>query len=173
MRIDALELTRLETLLTEILHAVVDHLAPWEIKRLSYTSKRLRQVLFRNVKFEFSLTGIKGLKHLLESNVCGYIASFTYEITELLNPEILDFDLFRVNPSQPGNWTIPWRNPSVLVCNTTVFPRESLVPFNNMDILLYVESSARKQGSGPDTEAVSASFVILWILDLPILKLRF
>ncbi|OBT47084.1 hypothetical protein VE00_03134 [Pseudogymnoascus sp. WSF 3629] len=96
MRINAPKSTRLKTLPTEILHAVVDHLAPWEIKRLSYTSKRLRQaclsILFRNVTFDFSLTRIEGLKDLLKSNVCSYIVSFTYEITELLNP---DFDLFR------------------------------------------------------------------------------
>ncbi|OBT49884.1 hypothetical protein VE04_09715 [Pseudogymnoascus sp. 24MN13] len=99
MRIDAPESTRLETLPTEILHAVVDHLAPWEVKRLSCTSKRLRHaclsILFCNVTFDFSLTGIEGLKDLLKSNVCSYIVSFTYEVTELLNPKILDFDLFR------------------------------------------------------------------------------
>ncbi|KFZ15857.1 hypothetical protein V502_05382 [Pseudogymnoascus sp. VKM F-4520 (FW-2644)] len=90
MSIDTPELTRLETLPTEILQAVVGHLAPWDIKGLSCTSKRLRQaclsILFRHVKFEFSLAGIEGLKDLLKSNVCGHIASFTYEITELLNP---------------------------------------------------------------------------------------
>ena len=88
MTIDNLELTPLETLPTEILHAVVGHLAPWEFKGLSCTSKRLRQaclsILFSHVKFEFSLAGIRGLKDLLKSNVCGHIASFSYEITELL-----------------------------------------------------------------------------------------
>lgn len=39
MRIDAPELTRLETLPTEILLAVVDHLPVWEIKDLSRASK--------------------------------------------------------------------------------------------------------------------------------------
>ena len=90
MTIDIPELTPLETLPTEILQAVVDHLAPWEIKRLSCTSKQLRQaclsILFRRVKFEFSQAGIEGLKDLLKLNVCGHIASFTYEITELLKP---------------------------------------------------------------------------------------
>jgi hypothetical protein len=43
MSINTSELTRLETLLTEILHAVVDHLLVWEIKNVSCASKRLRQ----------------------------------------------------------------------------------------------------------------------------------
>ncbi|KFY96261.1 hypothetical protein V500_02543 [Pseudogymnoascus sp. VKM F-4518 (FW-2643)] len=88
MSIDTPELTRLETLPTEIIHAVVDYLPLWEIKDLSCASKRLRQaslsILFRHVKFKFSQTGIEGLKDLLKSNVCGHIASLTYEITELL-----------------------------------------------------------------------------------------
>ncbi|KFY66238.1 hypothetical protein V496_02135 [Pseudogymnoascus sp. VKM F-4515 (FW-2607)] len=108
MRIDAPELTRLETLPTEILHAVVDHLAPWDIKRLSCSSKRLRQaclsILFRHVKFKFSLTGIEGLKDLLKSNVCGHITSFTYEFAELLKTEILDFDLFRSDILTPDSY---------------------------------------------------------------------
>ncbi len=78
MSIDTPQLSRLETLPTEILHAVVDHLAPWGIKRLSCTSKRLRQaclsILFRHVKFELSQAGIEELKDLLKSNVCGHIA---------------------------------------------------------------------------------------------------
>jgi hypothetical protein len=90
MSIDTPELTRLETLPTEILLAVVDHLPVWEIKDLSRASKRHRQAclstLFRHVKFEFSQAGVEGLNDLLKSNVCGHIASFTYEITELLNP---------------------------------------------------------------------------------------
>ncbi|KFY50810.1 hypothetical protein V495_00083, partial [Pseudogymnoascus sp. VKM F-4514 (FW-929)] len=95
MIIDIPELTRLETLPTEILQAIVDHLSIWEIKHLSCASKQLRQIclsiLFRHVKFEFSQAGIEELNDLLKSNVSGYIASFTYEITELLKPEILDF----------------------------------------------------------------------------------
>ena len=90
MSINTPELTRLEMLPTEILHAVVNYLPLWEIKYLSCASKRLRQaclsILFRHVKFEFSKAGIEGLKDLLRSNVCGHIASFTYEITELLKP---------------------------------------------------------------------------------------
>mgnify|MGYP001582933884 CR=1 FL=1 len=88
MSIDTPELTRLETLPTEILHAVVDYLPLWEIKDLSCASKRLRQaslsILFRQLEFEFSQAGIEGLKDLLKSNVCRHIASFTYEFTELL-----------------------------------------------------------------------------------------
>lgn len=80
----------LETLPTEILHAVAGLLPPWDIKHLSCTSKRLRQaclsILFRRVKFEFSQTGIKGLKGLLKSNVRIHVVSFTYEVTELLKP---------------------------------------------------------------------------------------
>ncbi|KFY78339.1 hypothetical protein V499_02482 [Pseudogymnoascus sp. VKM F-103] len=82
MSIDTPELTPLETLPTEILQAVVD------LGDLSCASRRLRQaclsILFRRVKFEFSQAGIEGLKDLLKSNVCGHIASWTYEITELL-----------------------------------------------------------------------------------------
>ncbi|KFY98160.1 hypothetical protein V498_01626 [Pseudogymnoascus sp. VKM F-4517 (FW-2822)] len=99
MSIDTPELTRLETLPTEILYSVIDHLPVRQIKNLSCASKRLRQAclstLFRHVKFEFSPAGIEGLNDLLKSNICGSIASFTYEITELLKPEILDFDRFR------------------------------------------------------------------------------
>ncbi|KAG9228391.1 hypothetical protein BJ875DRAFT_547775 [Amylocarpus encephaloides] len=115
MTIDTSELSPLETLLTEILQAVVGHLIPWDIKGLSYTSKRLRQaslsILFRHVKFEFSLAGIKGLKDLLKSNVCGHIVSFSYGITELLKTgtylqslEILDFDLFRSKILTPDSY---------------------------------------------------------------------
>jgi hypothetical protein len=90
MTIGTPELTRLETLPTEILHAVVDHLPLWEIKLLSCTSKRLRQaclsILFRRVKFKFSQAGIEGLEGLLKSNVRSHVASFTYEVTELLKP---------------------------------------------------------------------------------------
>ncbi|KFY03100.1 hypothetical protein O988_01696 [Pseudogymnoascus sp. VKM F-3808] len=107
MSIDSPELARLETLPTEILHAVVDHLPVWEIKDLSCASKRLRQaclsILFRHVKFEFSQTGIEELNDLLKSNVSGYIASFTYEITELLKTEILDFDRFRSDILTPDS----------------------------------------------------------------------
>ncbi|KFZ19232.1 hypothetical protein V501_00758 [Pseudogymnoascus sp. VKM F-4519 (FW-2642)] len=137
MSIDTPELTRLETLPTEILHAVVDHLPVWEIKDLSCASKRLRHpmeillavvdhlpvweikdlscaskrlrqaclsTLFRHVKFEFSQAGIEGLNDLLKSNVYGHIASFTYEITELLNPEILDFSRFRSDILTPDSY---------------------------------------------------------------------
>lgn len=88
MSIDTPELTRLETLPTEILHAVVDLLPLWDVKNLACTSTRLRQaclsILFRCVKFKFSQAGIEGLKDFLKSNICGHVASFTYEITELL-----------------------------------------------------------------------------------------
>ena len=88
MSIDTPELTRLETLPTEILHAVINHLPLWQVKNLSCASKRLRQaclsILFRYVTFEFSQVGTEGLNNLLKSNVCSHIASFTYEITELL-----------------------------------------------------------------------------------------
>ncbi|KFY50997.1 hypothetical protein V495_00022 [Pseudogymnoascus sp. VKM F-4514 (FW-929)] len=108
MTIDSPELTRLETLPTEILLAVVDHLPVWEIKDLSRASKRLRQAclstLFRHVKFEFSQAGVEGLNDLLKSNVCGHIASFTYGITELLNPEILDFSRFRSDILTPDSY---------------------------------------------------------------------
>ncbi|OBT89441.1 hypothetical protein VE02_02027 [Pseudogymnoascus sp. 03VT05] len=107
MSIDTPELTRLETLPTEILYAVIDHLPVWQIKNLSCASKRLRQVclstLFRHVKFEFSQAGIEGLNDLLKSNICGYIASFTYEITEILKPEILDFVRFRSDILTPDS----------------------------------------------------------------------
>lgn len=81
---------RLERLPTEIIHAVVEFLAPWDVKSLSYTSRRLRQAclprIFRRVKFEFSLTGIEKLKGLLKSDVRNHVRSFSYEVTELLKP---------------------------------------------------------------------------------------
>ena len=90
MSIDTPDLTRLETLPMEILHAVVDILPLWEGKRLSCTSKRLRQaclsILFRRVKFKFSQAGIERLNGLLKSNVRNHVASFTYEVTEMLKP---------------------------------------------------------------------------------------
>ncbi|OBT50201.1 hypothetical protein VE04_09953 [Pseudogymnoascus sp. 24MN13] len=107
MSIDTPELTRLEARPTEILQAIVDHLPVWQIKHLSCASKRLRQAclstLFRHVKFEFSQAGIEGLNDLLKSNVCGHIACFTYEITELLKTEILDFDRFRSDILTPDS----------------------------------------------------------------------
>ncbi|KAM3522948.1 hypothetical protein MY4038_008392 [Beauveria bassiana] len=99
---------RLERLPTEIIHAVVEFLAPWDVKDLSYTSKRLRQAclprIFRRVKFEFSLTGIEELKGLLKSDVRSHVRSFSYEVTELLKPEILDFDCFRSDVLTPDKY---------------------------------------------------------------------
>jgi hypothetical protein len=73
MSIDTPELTRLETLPTEILQAIVDHLPVWQIKHLSCASKRLRQAclstLFRHVKFEFSQAGI---------DVCSVPSAFSF-----------------------------------------------------------------------------------------------
>jgi hypothetical protein len=49
---------RFDTLPAEALHGVLTLLPPWEIKQLSFTSKRLRKVtlpfLFRHVEFQFS-----------------------------------------------------------------------------------------------------------------------
>ncbi|KAK8142117.1 hypothetical protein G3M48_009321 [Beauveria asiatica] len=108
MSTDNLRLTRLERLPTEIIHAVVEFLEPWSIKKLSYTSKRLRQAclptIFRRVKFEFSLAGIEGMKGLLKSNVRSYVTSFSYEVPELLKPEILYFDCFRSDILTPDKY---------------------------------------------------------------------
>ena len=90
MSVDSPELSRLETLPTEILHAVVGLLPVWKIKSLSCASKQLRQaclpIIFRRVKFKFSLSGMEELRAFLKSEVCGHVVSFTYEITELLKP---------------------------------------------------------------------------------------
>ncbi|ATY61392.1 F-box Skp2 [Cordyceps militaris] len=90
MSIDNSRLTRLERLPTEIVHAVVGFLKPWDVKKLSYTSKRLRQAclptIFRRVEFEFSLHGIGELKDLLKSDVRSHVRSFSYELTGLLKP---------------------------------------------------------------------------------------
>ncbi len=121
------ELTRLEKLPTDIIHAIVSLLRPWEIIRFSCTSKRLRQAclptLFRDVKFKFSLDGIENLKALLKSDVRSYVTCFTYEVTELLNTgmdlrsptmyilthsskqaEILDFSYFRFEILTPDSY---------------------------------------------------------------------
>ncbi|EJP61482.1 F-box domain, Skp2 [Beauveria bassiana ARSEF 2860] len=99
MNIATPDLSRLERLPAEIIQTVLRFLHPWEIKALSSTSKRLRRAslsnVFRRVKFKFSLAGIEELKSLLKSNACSHVASFTYEITQLLKPEILDFSCFR------------------------------------------------------------------------------
>ncbi|KAM3556917.1 hypothetical protein ARSEF4850_005305 [Beauveria asiatica] len=108
MSTDNLRLTRLERLPTEIIHAVVEFLEPWSIEKLSYTSKRLRQAclptIFRRVKFEFSLAGIEGMKGLLKSNVRSHVTSFSYEVPELLKPEILYFDCFRSDILTPDKY---------------------------------------------------------------------
>lgn len=90
MSINSPTLTCLETLPTEILHAVANILPLGEIRYLACVSKRLRQaclsILFRNVKFRFSRAGIEGLIDFLKSNLCSHVASFTYEVTALLKP---------------------------------------------------------------------------------------
>jgi hypothetical protein len=88
MSSDALEITHLEALPTEILQAIVDLLPLWDIKSMSGANKRLRQAclspLFRCVRFEFSLAGIEALERLSVSDIQRHIITFTYEVPELL-----------------------------------------------------------------------------------------
>ncbi|XWW97899.1 hypothetical protein V2A60_005895, partial [Cordyceps javanica] len=126
MSFDNSRLTRLERLPTEIVQAVVGFLKPWDVKKLSYTSKRLRQAclptIFRRVKFEFSLHGIEELKDLLKPGVRSHVRSFSYEVTGLLKPgefvhplpgrahaahettEIIDLDCFKSNVLTPDEY---------------------------------------------------------------------
>ncbi|PMD18670.1 hypothetical protein NA56DRAFT_526002, partial [Hyaloscypha hepaticicola] len=98
----------LETLLIEIFRIIINLLTPWNIKDLSYISKRLREVyllfLFYYIEFQFSETGFNRLKSLLKSNIRNHIISFTYIIPELLKANILDFDYFKSNILIPDNY---------------------------------------------------------------------
>ncbi|KAJ5111418.1 hypothetical protein N7532_001953 [Penicillium argentinense] len=89
---------RLDLLHSSILSRVVGYLGPWDIEVLSCVNKRLRAaslpVLFRAVKFEFSKTGLNGLKRLSGSDIRQYVVSLTYVAPEILKPEILNFESF-------------------------------------------------------------------------------
>jgi hypothetical protein len=78
----------LESLPTEILRDIVDHLPLQDVEQLSCASKRLREVclpsLFRRVKFEFSQAGFEQLKSIVESDVRHHVVSFTYIVPDLL-----------------------------------------------------------------------------------------
>ena len=78
----------LESLPTEILRAIIDHLPLKDVEQLSCVSKRLREVclpsLFRRVKFEFSQAGFEQLESIVESDVRYHVVSFTYIVSDLL-----------------------------------------------------------------------------------------
>jgi hypothetical protein len=78
----------LETLPTEILRDIVDHLLLQDVKQLSCASKGVREVcllsLFRRVKFEFSQAGFEQLKTVVGSDVRHHVVSFTYIVSDLL-----------------------------------------------------------------------------------------
>lgn len=81
---------RLDLLHSDILNRVVKFLPPWEIEDLSCVNKRLREaslpVLFRAVRFEFSKTGLNGLKRLSDSDIRQHVVSLTYVAPEILKP---------------------------------------------------------------------------------------
>jgi hypothetical protein len=78
----------LETLPTEILRDIVDHLSFRDVEPLSLASRRLREVclpsLFRRVKFEFSEVGFERLETIIGSDVRHHVVSFKYVVPELL-----------------------------------------------------------------------------------------
>lgn len=80
----------MELLPTEILFGILNCLANREIKQLSLTSRRMRDVclpvLFCKISIEFSNKGFNLLESILESNVHRYIVSFEYVVPMLLNP---------------------------------------------------------------------------------------
>lgn len=78
----------LETLPTEVLRDIVDHLSFRDVEALSLASRRLREIcqpsLFRRVKFEFSEVGFERLKTIIGSDIRHHVVSFKYVVPELL-----------------------------------------------------------------------------------------
>lgn len=72
---------------TEVLQEILRHLAYPDVKSVSCSSKRLREicepVMFRHVRFFFCEAGFKALKHFLQSDVHQHVVSFTYVFPEL------------------------------------------------------------------------------------------
>ncbi|KAH8799386.1 hypothetical protein F5884DRAFT_811731 [Xylogone sp. PMI_703] len=108
MTIDPAKRSRLENLPPEISRVIIDLLAPWNVKNLSLSSKRLREVclpsLFRSVEFPFSDAGFDGLKSLMKSDARYHVASFTYAVPELLKADILDFNRFKSDLLTPDSY---------------------------------------------------------------------
>lgn len=113
----------LETLPTEILRDIVDHLSFRDVEALSLASRRLREVclpsLFRRVKFEFSEAGFEHLKTIIGSDVRHHVVSFKYVVPELFKDgkhllcydepcltciEIMHFDLFKSKILTPDEY---------------------------------------------------------------------
>ena len=82
--------SRFESLPTEISRIIIDLLPLWDVKRLSRTSKSVREAcmpsLFRCVQILFSVDGFNKLKSLIKTDARYYVVSFTYVVPELLKP---------------------------------------------------------------------------------------
>lgn len=81
------QLARLDCFPTEVFQELLAHLSRRDIKNVSCSSKRLREIcgpiIFRDVCFQFCEAGFEGLKLLLLSEVHQHVVSFTYVIPEL------------------------------------------------------------------------------------------
>ncbi|KAJ6018501.1 hypothetical protein N7522_001965 [Penicillium canescens] len=95
----------MELLPTEILFGIVKYLDNWEVKQLSLSSRRMRDVclptLFRKLSIEFSNEGFDLLESVLESNLHRYIVSFEYVAPMLLKPEIRNYEFFKTQILSP------------------------------------------------------------------------
>lgn len=80
----------MELLPTEVLFGIVRYLSNWEVKQLSLSSRRMRDVclpfLFHNLTIEFSNKGFDLLESILKSNLHRYIVSLEYVGPMLLKP---------------------------------------------------------------------------------------
>jgi hypothetical protein len=72
---------------TEVVQELLRHLASTDVKSVSCSNKRLREIsepiIFRHVRFHFCKAGFKTLKHFLQSKVLQHVVSFTYVFPEL------------------------------------------------------------------------------------------
>ncbi|KAE8384352.1 hypothetical protein BDV23DRAFT_177127 [Aspergillus alliaceus] len=75
---------------------------------LSLVSKYLRQVclpsLFQKIKFKFSATRLDKLQCILRADIYQHVISVTYNVPELLKPEIMDFKQFKSNILTPEDY---------------------------------------------------------------------
>lgn len=88
-RIQTIRPSRLDLLPIELLDMILDFLRG-DVESLSRTCKTLRavssRVLFANVKFEFSESGLEGMERPAKSDVRHHVISFTYEVPDILDP---------------------------------------------------------------------------------------
>jgi hypothetical protein len=83
-------LNNMELLPSEILFGIVKYLDNREVKQLSHSSRRMRDVclssLFRKLSVEFSNKGLGLLESILKSNLHRYIVSFESVAPMILKP---------------------------------------------------------------------------------------